>query len=577
VQSQTQEGWEAVEEDHEWQRLLQKPNQYLDQFSFIEAMISYLLLDGDVWVLQFPFGNIEIPTELYVIPRNTMEAKVNKENNQLEGWKYKPSGTRASMDIELADIAHSFLWNPYNPIFGVSPIEAGRISITTDYKAAMFNQVFFKNNASFGGAVHTEQRLSDKQYDRLKEEIEEHYTGYEQAHKPLLLEQGLKYQQTIPSHKDMLFKDLRGLDKERILQVFGMKKSIISVTDDLNYATSKEQRKSWWQDTNIPLMKLVSSALNFTFFEKRSLRVVFDLSSIEALQEDFKDKVETGERLYKMGFTPNEINERLEFGFDSEDFRDFVFIEGSRVPIGPGVDVLGEEEEEEPILIEPPEEEPEEEEELEEETHLIESNQELLEYKDNFTARGTEVWKYVVRHNAALEEKFRKKTSKMFYEVRVAVLSWLYSQAGKSVKDSENPFDLTRPLTDIDEMSIKPLSALKAEADAIYEATLLTGIETLALELPIGLDIDILAMPEAKKFLKEKLLNLSGISDTMTKKIKKQLINGLERGDDVEKIAAALKDQFAKAARRARTIARTEVYGAGLKKVDIKRCNGSLL
>ena len=560
--------WEPIEGTTQspWQTIIQRPNYLQDYQTWMQAIVSFLLLDGDVWVVPFPLIE-QGPLSLWIVKEENMDPIRNDKTGQLEGWRYRPSGTQ-TYQIAMSEVAHIFFWNPNDPIMGIPPLEAGKISIVTDYKAAKFNQVFFDQGATIGGVLSTEQNLTSTQHKRLKDEIEAKYTGYEKSHKMLLLDGGLKFAQTSPSHKDMMFPEMRRLDKERILQIFGMKKAVISVTDDLNYATAKEQRKSWWQDTNLPIMRMITEALNFTFFDAEELEVRFDISGIEALHEDFRDKVDTAVKLTGIGFTPNEVNERLELGFDEAPWRDYFYMPQALKPVGLDAPILDDDDEEEeppqlppgqqPPQLPPPDEDDDEEEEEGGEFVIMPK----LELKPDFEKRGKKLWKDMVRQAKPLEQKFKSKTKRMFFEWRKLVLDWLYSQQSKTVKDEAAPFMLTNPLTDIDEMGIQPLGKLKEAADAIYMDTLLAGLETIALEIGEVLDIDILSLPAAQEFLINKGVAISGLTDTQALRLRKTLTRGMERGESLEQLADRIRRSFSQAATRANTIARTEVFGA---------------
>ena len=549
---------EAVPEDDPWAKIFKKPNPIMDTFSFVESLVSYILLDGDVWVVPYPDDYREMPEALYVVHKKHMEPIKDKNTNQLVGWRYLPNlgnnRQAQKIDFDPFAVSHSWLWNPYDPIMGMAPLEAGKISITTDYKSAKFNQLFFEQGASVGGIVSTENKLTNMQWERLRQQFEARHAGYEQSHKMMVLDGGLEYNATVPTHKDMSFGDLRSLDKERILQIYGMKKAIISVTDDLNYATSREQRKSWWQDTNLPLMRLVLSALNFTFFEIRqdTRRLVFDEDSIEALQEDFNDRVDTGVKLFDMGFTANEINQKLELGFEQTDWRDIPYVKTAVTPADP--------EEEEPE--EPPEpEEPEIPEEPEEPEEPLEPEEEeaTVVTKDKYDI----VWRKVIKSTEKLEKDFEGKIKKAFFKMRQAILAWLNGQ-GKSKAD-DIPFQLNRPIRDISNITAKPMKKLKKEADILYELLMIAGIETLLLDFSHAPDVDILALPATREWLADKVIQLTGpdgIKRTIDKQLNRTIMQGIENEETIDQIADRVRGKFNSAANRAKTIARTESFSS---------------
>ena len=49
----------------------------------------------------------------------------------------------------------------------MSPLEAGSIAVSTDYKAAKYNQIFFEKGASLAGVFQTDARLNPKQIERF--------------------------------------------------------------------------------------------------------------------------------------------------------------------------------------------------------------------------------------------------------------------------------------------------------------------------------------------------------------------------------------------------------------------------
>src|SRR3990167_2857514 len=116
--------------------------------------------------------------------------------------------------------------------------------------------------------------------------------------------------------------------------LFGMKKAIVSVMEDVNYATAQAERKEWWEGTNLPLMSLTTSALNFILFRQNSdLRLIFDTTTVAALKEALKEKVETGYKLWQMGFAANEINQRLDMGFGNKPWRNVAFVAVNLQPV----------------------------------------------------------------------------------------------------------------------------------------------------------------------------------------------------------------------------------------------------
>ena len=546
---------EALPSGDPWQRLFERPNIMADRYSFTEAIITYLMLDGLVYVLPFPMGQSP-PDALWVIRKTFIKPMKDQKTGGLLGYYYNPRGLlggdstltnvpEGSIPLNIDEVVRVFFFNPYDPIGGMAPVEAGQMNIVVDYKASFYTSVFFDEGATPGGVLATEQKLGDKQFSRTKEQFEARHQGFKKAHRVAVLEQGLRYTQTGLTQKDMEFKELRGLSAKRIFQVFGMKMAIISETQDVNYATSREQRKEWWEGTNLPIMKMVASALNFILFPIGSkLKATFDSSTIAALKDALKDKVDTGYKLWQMGFTADEINTRLDFGFGTKPWRKIWYQPANLLPVDnnpalspptpspalPPVVPL-------PALPAPKPPKP---------------PKALIEAMEDFEAEGKSgdiIWGKIMERMAPLEESFAKKTSKVFFEMRKRTLELLYRGTPKTPKDVE------------DELYPQEHKELTKFSDILYTDALVLGVDTIIEEIGFGITFNI-TDPEAIAFLSNKNLKIRGIIQTVKNQIQSELVDAYQRGTTIDQMADRIRNVFDVAKSRARTIARTEITGA---------------
>lgn len=348
--------YEPVSEDNEWQVLIDKPNYLTNKVQFVEAIISYLLLDGCVCIIPFPPSSAS-PLSLWTVRWKFIEYNLNKQN-QLMGWTYKPKQGEEQR-LQPHELFQVKFWHPDNLLEGQRPLDAGELPVMELYKSSVYNYKFFENSGIPGGVFSTEERLRPDDLVLVKEQLEERHVGPDKAHRFAVLHRGLKWQTRGLSQKDMDFINLRKTSRESIMQIFGMKKVILGETEAMNYATAKEQRKEWWAGTCLPIMRLVSDALTFGLFrhpaayaKMKDYVIYFDISAIEALHEDFASKVKTGEALFRMGVNFEDINAMLELGFDPQPWYTMSFVPvnmmcinfkdvGRENPMTPGVNAGG--------------------------------------------------------------------------------------------------------------------------------------------------------------------------------------------------------------------------------------------
>lgn len=520
-----------------WQRLFIRPNYLMDMYSFVEAIVGHLLLDGNVWIVPFPPGvNVGgAPASMWVVSKKFMRPKTNQTTGQLEGWIYSAGNSSIRPFLLNPDeVCHIWFWNPYDPILGMAPLEAGKMAIISDYKAARYNQVFFDNGGQPSGVLSTQQKVGETAWRRMTERLQDTHTGYRKAHRLMVLEQGLQYTQTGLSAKDMEFPELRKYTKEEVLQIFGMKKSIISVTDDLNFATAKEQRKSWWQDTNLPVMKLIESAMNFVFFgDSPEMKVMFDLTNVQALHQEMEDKVKIAKDLVQMGFTSNEVNDKLEMGFPSRGWRDFWYMPINLVPVNEEAQPLGE-----PSALP-----------VGDQLLLPEGTEDVLDIDVSHEAKLGAVWKAAVRSVEQVETRYEGKVRRIFYSMRKKTLAALARESRKSIDDA---------LTLDFEAEAEELAR---ESGRAYVVAMEESVKNLSRELGIGINLN-LNDPAVVSYLLRKKLKVTKVTQTIKEALKITLGQGVEGGESIEQLSERIKKVFNAATNRARVIARTEVIGA---------------
>lgn len=562
--------WEPVYSDNPWQKLVNNPNTSQSAWEFLFSIIGFFMLDGEVFIIPFP-PTEGIPMSLWVVRKTYMEPVKNKGSGQLIGWRYRPSNDLAqSYMLSTSEVIYFRNWNPYDPIRGLSPLEAGEMSVVGDYKAGRYNNLFFDQGAVPGGMLSTEQKLGQLQFERIKKQFEEEHQGYRKAHRLAILEQGLQYSRTGLSQKDMEFVNLKKITREGILQVLGMKKAVISVTDDLNYATAKEQYRDWWQDTNLPLMEMVSIGMTRSLLTLRglNLRFRFDVGSVPALREDFSSKVGDARKLFEMGFTGNEVNDRLELGFDNKPWRDYWWIplnlgqagagfQGGRPPgegegnqvaeqiadmerrslriLKPvGLDTF----EEEKVLI-PPQLQEQEQKQEDSPVDLPKREKELQSLQ-----------KALDNKLKPLEDRLESKLNRVFFEMRKKTLKLLYSGVSRKGVDDVGG-----------EEFLDAKDQLGRYAGRVHEVAMAEGIKSVIDEIGFGVAFD-LDDPLALNELAERRLKVRGVINTLKKRLRETLHTGTAQGETIEQLAERVRGVFQYARSNAGTIARTEVISA---------------
>jgi HK97 family phage portal protein len=299
-----------------WVKLFDKPNDLMGQQQLFEATVIYLLHFGEcMWVLDRKVQT-QMPVAIEPFNGKVFTARLTKQG-RLIGWSVKAKneqGEEIDMPFEPWEVCYFKLFNPYDKLRGLAPLEAAQLGIDQDTLASEYNKAFFSNSALPGGVIEVEEDLTDEQFNRMKEQFLEHHQGVSKAHMLAVLEGGAKYKQLVPSQKDMEFLNQKKWNRDEILACFKVPKLELGIWDDVNFAVAKVQAREFWVKTLIPKMKLIEYVMYTQLFSVTGTGKVFgdfDLTDIEALQGDLNEKMDIARKMFEMGYPANIITKRL--------------------------------------------------------------------------------------------------------------------------------------------------------------------------------------------------------------------------------------------------------------------------
>lgn len=280
--------------EHPVLRLLKHPSPCGSGSAFMEAIYSYRLISGNAFVQMIRPGG-EAPTELHVLRPDRMsiipgaaclpEAYVHTLGQHEQRFPVDPVSGKS-------DILHVHGFHPLDDWFGLSPVEAAAFSIDQHNQASAWNQALLQNGARPSGALVVQGgkdggtgTLSDEQYLRIKQQMEEQFTGTANAGRPLLLEGGLDWREMSHSPKDMDFLESKHSAARDIALAFGVPPQLLGIPGDNTYSNLAEARVALWEQTILPHAQHVISALGHWLapYYGGEIELTLDIDDIAAL------------------------------------------------------------------------------------------------------------------------------------------------------------------------------------------------------------------------------------------------------------------------------------------------------
>lgn len=287
----------AAERDrHPLLDLIARPNPRQDGAAFFEALYAYLLLSGNAYVEAVAIegqGSFSV-RELYALRPDRMRV-VPGSDGWAEAYDYTAGGRTVRFDQSsppVPPILHLTSFNPLDDHYGLSALEAAAVAVDTHNAAARWNKALLDNAARPSGAlVYAGPEgavLSDSQFERLKNELEQTYQGAVNAGRPLLLEGGLDWKAMSLSPKDMDFMEAKHTAAREIGLAFGVPPMLLGIPGDNTYSNYQEANRVFWRSTVLPLAGRVACALTQWLAPVfgGELRLAVDTDRIDALSSD---------------------------------------------------------------------------------------------------------------------------------------------------------------------------------------------------------------------------------------------------------------------------------------------------
>lgn len=303
--------------------LLENPNPIQSGNDFIQEWVGFYALYGEGFIRKVSsVGGIitpgKLPAQLYNMNPKQMQEMLDQVKGLVTAWKFA-----GKVDLKPEELIHTKDFNPYNPYRGTAPLSPIDDEIFIDQSTLDYNKTFFGNDATPNFVLSTEKGLSEDTRERILKWWKERHQGTKKAFNPTVLEGGLKAQTIANTHKEMDFIEQKRLMREEIMGIWRAPKALFNITDDLNYATFMGQMKVFWLYALMPIMRKYEDSINRHLVTPYRPDVIFafDLRNVPAFQEDFNSKVTTAKILWDMGFTADEINEKLELGFTTAEWR----------------------------------------------------------------------------------------------------------------------------------------------------------------------------------------------------------------------------------------------------------------
>jgi HK97 family phage portal protein len=205
-----------------------QPNMEMTSFTFREMMMLHILLWGNFYaeIEEDGSGNV-----VGLWPLMPWKMTVKRINGKIWYFYRLPDGSEKIIpSIKCLHIPGLSL----DGLYGKSIISQAREAIGLGLALEEFGAKFFGQGTQFGGFIEHPKTLGEKPEANLRAALKEKYQGISNAHRIIILEEGMKFSKNIIPPNDAQFLESRKFQKNEIAMVFNVSPHLIK---DLDRAT----------------------------------------------------------------------------------------------------------------------------------------------------------------------------------------------------------------------------------------------------------------------------------------------------------------------------------------------------
>ena len=232
-----------------------------------ERIYTDLQITGNAWLEAVTPADQAVPRGLFALRSDCVRIRVNDLGQQLGVAVRLKRGERviAREQDGWSPVLHLKLYHPGDSLYGLSPLAAARKALDVHNGAAGWAKALIDNAARPSGALMYGKdgaRMTDEQFDRLKDQLQTQHAGATNAGRPLLLEGGLDWRPMSLSPVEMDFTETRHAAAREIALAFGVPPMLLGIPGDNTYATYKEAHLAFWRLTILPLVHKTANAFS---------------------------------------------------------------------------------------------------------------------------------------------------------------------------------------------------------------------------------------------------------------------------------------------------------------------------
>lgn len=291
--------------DHPIARLLDRPNPYMNGIDFRRVMMISCELRGNAYAYISKRDADYRPVRLDYVDPDTVS--IFKGDDDLY---YGIIGVEGL--VPSRDVIHIKGFAP-NGIIGKSPIALHREMLEQSQNSLQYSKNLYKNGLKTTGVFSMDKSLSKEKYDRLVEQLGKAYTGIRNFGRPLVLEDGMKFDAVTITPEDAQFINTRMMSIDEIASIFRVPPHKVGDLSHGTYSNNEQGNLEFYIDCIRPKLEILETELtNKLFTEEEYGRTYVDIDFKGLLRTDTATQTNAYQKLFYLGVLSSNDIRRME-------------------------------------------------------------------------------------------------------------------------------------------------------------------------------------------------------------------------------------------------------------------------
>lgn len=283
-----------------------KPNGWQSSFDFRRLLTRWVAARGNAYALKQTVGG----TLQALAPVHPDRVRVEQEDDWRLVYLVR-SKNGAELRFDQQDIFH-LRGHSDDGITGEDPIKENADTIALALAQDRFASRMFSNGVNHSGVLEVPGSMKDDAFKRLKESFTEKYTGVDNSHNFIILENGIKFNKSSMTFEQAQLLDSRKLQRSILASLWRIPPHMIGDLEKATFSNIENLARQFVDYALMPWLDLWQQAIQTQLLTPSQLishSAKFNVKGL--LRGDAKTQADLYSSAYQNAWmSPNEIREK---------------------------------------------------------------------------------------------------------------------------------------------------------------------------------------------------------------------------------------------------------------------------